>query len=530
MKNLVSVGVFLFYLSSWAGEPYFVEFTNKDISKKFRPELYFDHKAIQNKKSLGLELYDWYDLPVNPNFISVIKKTSDSLGYALRWFNGITAYLNDNQLEIVKKLSFVKSVYLWDKKEIVSTSILNGIDRSVSQNFKVFNWQLNTMGGSLLKSKGLNGSGVRIAVVDVGFSGAKKNLQLSHLFSGKLVDSWDFSLNKVLTFDGFSSHGTTVASLVFGKFDSLNVGHATEAEALFAKMSSPRKKDKLITEAWLKAIEWCHQKGAQLVNSSVGYVGDRYNHDMLTGDTCKMSLAGNLAARKGMLIINSAGNERLSNWKRIAFPGDADSVLTVGSINSGTGVQSSYSSLGPTKDLRLKPNVTAIGNVFWYNGYKLKEVFGTSFSSPLVTGFAACVLQNDSSLKPMDLIDTLQKSSTLYPYFDYSHGYGVPRATLYFGVDSIYSGEPSIELKKSPNYIQNAYFYFNYITHEGSQVFYQIIDENGYIKEYYVVRFGDDENTNDSYGESPKLYLTDLKKGEKIRVFHRGTFIEKEIK
>ena len=44
------------------------------------------------------------------------------------------------------------------------------------------------------------------------------------------------------------------------------------------------------------------------------------------------------------------------------------------------------------------------------------------------------------------------------------------------------------------------------------------------------IRFGDDENTNDSYGESPKLYLTDLKKGEKIRVFHRGTFIEKEIK
>ena len=105
MKNLVSVGIFLFYLSSWAGEPYFVEFTNKDISKKFRPELYFDQKAIQNKKSLGLELYDWYDLPVNPNFISVIKKTSDSLGYVLRWFNGVTAYLNDNQLENVKKLS-----------------------------------------------------------------------------------------------------------------------------------------------------------------------------------------------------------------------------------------------------------------------------------------------------------------------------------------------------------------------------------------------------------------------------------------
>ena len=386
------------------------------------------------------------------------------------------------------------------------------------------------MGGDLLKSKGLNGRGVRIAIVDVGFAGAKKNIQLSHLFNSKIVDSWDFAFNKALTFDGFSSHGTTVASLVFGKIDTFNIGHATESEALFAKMHSPGKNDKMLEEAWIKAIEWCHQKGAQLVNSSVGYVGKPHKSDMLSGDICKMSIAGNIAARKGMLIINSAGNERLSNWKRIAFPGDADSVLTVGSINSETGVQSSFSSLGPTRDLRVKPNVTALGNVYWYNGYKLKEVFGTSFSSPLVTGFVACLLQDDSSLKPMGLIDTLQKSSTLYPYFDYSHGYGVPRASLYFGVDSIYLGTPSIELKKSPNYLKKGYFFLNYLTHEGSHVFYQILDKMGYIRNYYVVRFGRDQTTGFLYGDPPKIFLNDLEKGEKIRVFHRGTFIEKEIK
>ena len=127
----------------------------------------------------------------------------------------------------------------------------------------------------------------------------------------------------------------------------------------------------------------------------------------------------------------------------------------------------------------------------------------------------------------MDLIDTLQKSSSLYPYYDYVHGYGVPRATLYFGIDSVFRGAPSIELEKSPSYLQEAYYTFKYLSNEGTQIFYQILDQKGYIKEYYVVRFGEDSKTGEDYGESPKLYVKNVDKGDKIRVFHRGTFIER---
>tara|TARA_B100000683_G_scaffold277943_1_gene341093 strand:- start:893 stop:2485 length:1593 start_codon:yes stop_codon:yes gene_type:complete len=530
LKQLLLTYFLSLYIIVNGGNPYFIQFTHKNDAQTFRPEEYFDPKAIENKKALNLPLYDWYDLPVIPEFIQEVKSKSDSLGYTLRWFNGVTAYLSIDQLNEIQQLSFVQSVSPWLKREIVATSLLDSLGEEVVKNFEVFNWQLNTMGGNVFKSKGLNGSGIRIGVVDVGFSGLKKNKQLSHLFNGQLKDAWDFALNKPLKYQGFSNHGTTVSSFIFGKFDTIYVGHAPQAEALFAKMNSPGKKDAVIEEAWLKSIEWCHQKGAQLVNSSVGYIGKAYKHDMLTGDVCKMSVAGNLAARKGMLIINSAGNERLTKWKRLSFPADADSILTVGAIDCETGVQSDFSSLGPTKDLRVKPNVTAIGNPTWYDGYRLKEVFGTSFSCPLVTGFTACILQNNSSLHPMDLIDTLQKSSSLYPYYDYVHGYGVPRATLYFGIDSVFRGAPSIELEKSPSYLQEAYYTFKYLSNEGTQIFYQILDQKGYIKEYYVVRFGEDSKTGEDYGESPKLYVKNVDKGDKIRVFHRGTFIEKELK
>ena len=501
---------------------YFVIFKNKSSSYTFNPYNYFDKKAIENKKNMGLPIYDWYDLPINAQYISDISVFSDSLGYELRWFNGVTTYCSEQSISKIKQLPFVKKVIKWK----ASLDLLpQGVEthKIVDKNFPVFQWQLNTMGGELFQKRNLLGEGIRISVIDVGFKGANENVQLSHVFSNnKLIDSWDFSRNKPLDFTKGPMHGTMVSSFIVGKLDSIQIGHAPEADLLFAKMKSIMNSNKSIEEAWLKAVEWSHRKGARLVNSSVGYTEGSHTLDMLTGDTCLMSLAGNIAARKGMLIVNSAGNEGTNDWKMIGFPGDADSILTVGAIDPKSGIRTDYSSYGPSKDLNLKPNVTAIGDVFWYTGSSLKRLEGTSFSTPLVTGYAACILQNQPYLMPMNLIDTIQKTASLYPYFDYSHGYGVPRATLYFDEDTIKGENPTIALLKSPNYLVDGYYYFKYLGNKGTQIFYQIVHKNGYIRDYKVVTF---EKNN----ESPKIYYKDLSKGEVIRVFHRGTYIEKKI-
>ena len=501
---------------------YFVIFKNKSASHAFNPYSYFDEKAIENKNLLGLPIYDWYDLPVNLNYVSKVAEISDSLGYQLRWFNGVTAYCSENAISKIKELHFVKKVIKW-KDFIVILPQEKETKQQLAEKSPIFQWQLNTMGGELFQKRNLLGEGVRISIVDVGFRGANENVQLSQTFANnKVIDSWDFSRNKPLDFTKGPMHGTMVTSFIVGKLDSIQIGHAPEAEILFAKMKSIMNSNKSIEEAWLKSIEWSHRKGAQLVNSSVGYTEGTHKLDMLTGDTCLMSLAGNLASRKGMLIINSAGNEGTTDWKMIAFPGDADSVLTVGAIDSKLGVRTDYSSYGPSKRLSVKPNVTAVGNVFWYADRSLKMLEGTSFSTPLVTGYAACVLQNQPYLKPMSLIDTIQKTASLYPYFDYSHGYGVPRATLYFNEDTVKGEKPTIELLKSPNYLVDGYYYFKYLNNKGTQVFYQIMHKEGYIRDYKVVTFK-------KKNESPKIYFKDLSKGEVIRVFHRGTYIEKKI-
>ena len=522
IKKITYVLLLTFFSLLGKGNSYFVIFKNKNTEHLFNPYEYFDSNAIKNKRLMNLPMYDWYDLPVNSKYISKVSLLSDSLGYVLRWFNGVSVYCSETSISEIKQLSFVKQVIKWsDSSQFIPLG--KEIQKKVKKNLPVFTWQLNTMGGDFFKKRNLSGENIRISIIDVGFRGANKNIQLQHIFTNsRLIDAWDFSIDKPLDYNKGPAHGTMVTSFVVGKLGSIQVGHAPESEILFAKIKSLFSSNKSIEESWLKAVEWSHRKGARLVNSSVGYIEGNHSLDMLTGDSCLMSIAGNLAARKGMLIVNAAGNEGDHAWKRIGFPSDADSILTVGAIDRKLGVRTGYSSYGPSKDLNLKPNVTAIGNVFWFDGFDLRKLEGTSFSAPLVTGFAACVLQNQPKLTPMNLMDTIQKSSSLYPYFDYSHGYGVPRATLYFNEDTIKGDNPSIALLKSPNYLVDKYYYFKYLSHPGTQIFYQIVHQEGYIKEYKVVTF-------EKSSESPKIYFKNHSKGQMIRVFHRGTYIEKEF-
>lgn len=522
MKRILFKIFSILVLSLSAKNGYFVSFHDKVDMADFDPYVYFDPKAIENKVLMNLPLYDWYDLPVQPEYVSIVAGLSDSLGYELRWLNGVTVYCSVENLEEIAGLPFVKTISSWDSS-IEATSKKETHEQFV-KDCEIFKWQLNTMGGDLLQEKGLKAEGIRISIIDVGFNGADKDKQLAHLFENdKIIEAWDFIAKKPINYNGGESHGTYVASFVAGEIDSFQVGHAVDSELLLAKMKSIFSKNKSMEEAWIKAVEWSHQKGARVVNSSVGYTGYNYTHEMLTGKVCKMSLAGNLAARKGMLIVNSAANEGQNNWKMIGFPSDADSVLTVGAINRIEGVRTGYSSYGPTKDLRLKPNVNALGNVFWSDGEWFRKLEGTSFSSPLVAGYVACILQNQPHLKPMDLLDTIQKSCSLYPYFDYSHGYGVPRASLYFGVDTIKSDSASVELVKNANHNVDGYFEIKSTDKERVQVFYQIVDKEGYIKRYWVVEF-------DEHDDLPRIDFSELNKGDIIRVFHRGTFIEEVYK
>jgi subtilisin family serine protease len=135
---------------------------------------------------------------------------------------------------------------------------------------------------------------------------------------------------------------------------------------------------------------------------------------------------------KGILVVNAAGNEFQNDWEIIGAPADAERILTVGSVNPTTGYVSSFSSVGPTSDGRLKPDVCAPGELLYPEDGEYKRIQGTSFATPLVCGFAACVRQLHPEWDTEKVWSEIRKSGSLFPYFDYAHGFGIPKASYFF--------------------------------------------------------------------------------------------------
>ncbi len=468
---------------------YWVFFTDKE-GVEFNPYEYFDEKAIERRIKHNLELYDITDYPVKDDYLQGVDRLADSSSHHSRWFNAVAVYAQPGQLAAIKALPYVKKVSAFPT---VSMQLAEVSDKDYDttlgfQESLMLENQTMELGRNVFKRHNMDGSGVRVAVFDAGFPWVDELPVFEHIRKdNRILKTWDFTSNKEDVYKA-NKHGTMVLSAIAGITGNTPMGLATGAEFILARtevFTEPFSEE----ENWLAAAEWADKNGADIINSSLGYTFHRYFPEEMDGEHSLVADAANMAASKGILVVNAAGNSGSeARWHVIGTPADADSVLSVGGVEPNTGYHISFSSYGPTADMRLKPNVSAFGQVIAAEKDGLANAFGTSFASPLVAGFAACALQANPELKAMELFREIEKAGHLYPYFDYAHGYGLPQAAYLFDEEKS-AGETFQFVEENGNVTINldkeVFENQDYMTR--FVLYYNIQKPSGVLDRFYVI-------------------------------------------
>lgn len=458
MKKLFLILVIAFTAASaFAQNCYWVFFADKQ-GTTFDPYAYFDAKAVERYQQCGADLYDITNYPLNESYVRQVGSLVIEEVGSSRWLNAVAVMATPDQVVRIEALPFVlrtqalaENMQLTQcppapqpsnapcsapESPIVPSSAT--LSQNPAQSQPLLADQLLRMGGDLFREKGLDGTGMRIAVLDGGFPRVDTHFAFKHLRDNhRILDTWNFP-NKKADVYGWNSHGLSTLSCITGIVGGLQIGLATGAEFLLYRTevnTEPYKEEVW----WQMAMERADQHGANIISSSLGYGKERHYTYEMDGRSY-VAKAALTAARKGILVCNSAGNEGGSKqWKTIITPADADSVLCVGGIESSLRDYShiSFSSYGPAADGRLKPDVAAYGHALAAvkkGDEAVDWVYGTSFSCPLTAGFVACAWQAMRDKTAMQMLREVQQSGDLYPYFDYALGYGVPQASHFAGV------------------------------------------------------------------------------------------------
>lgn len=427
---------YLIYLKDKIGSPY-------NIAK---PQEFLLEKAIQRRKNQNIAI-QIKDLPVNASYIAQIQNQGATIWYASKWLNAVLIEANQTTLDKVKSLSFVKTEELVTPKQaktstksIKNTEIdkpkkgngIKNLEINAPADYGNAFTQVKMIGADLMHKQGFRGQGMTIAVFDSGFENAPNLPFFNHLFeNNQILGTYNLVNNNTEVYN-VGTHGLQVLSTIAAYQKGKMIGTAPEANFYLFRTEDTQSEYKIEEVNWLIAAEKADSLGVDVINSSLGYTtfddeSMNYNYQLLDGNTAIITQAADFAAATGMLVVTSAGNEGNDDWQYVSAPADADSVLTVGATDK-EGNYVSFSSLGPTSDKRIKPNISAQGlsaTVGTPSGY-IGQNSGTSFSSPIICGFAAAFWQANPTLTNMEVIDILQASASQANQPDSLLGYGIP--------------------------------------------------------------------------------------------------------
>ncbi|WKD48917.1 S8 family serine peptidase [Microbulbifer spongiae] len=392
-------------------------------------------------------LVDLTDIPINPEYLNSVKAKVSKIRHQLKALNAVSVETTPivlaqlSKLKFIKKITLVKSIKrkpnpvsprqpLKDMQQPLPTqpevATLLDYGNSFTQN--------NQINVPPVHDMGYNGSGVIVAIFDSGFN------RLTHETFNQMyiAGTWDFVNGDTDVGDGGmgnGSHGTNTLSTIGGYSPGNLIGPAYGATYYLAKTENTESELHVEEDNWCAAAEWADTNGAQIITSSLGYndfdSGGDYSPSDMDGDTAIVTICADLAAEKGIVVINSAGNGGNSSQNTLGAPSDGHFVLAVGAVTS-SGSRSFFSSVGLSADGRIKPDVMAMGSSVRVasssSNTRYSYANGTSFSCPLTAGVAALLLQSNPNLSASQVRDILRNTADNTASPNRFYGYGIINA------------------------------------------------------------------------------------------------------
>jgi len=374
-------------------------------------------------RGAGAPLVDARDLDPDHAYIRAVTASGAALGSVSRWLNAVSVGADSATQARIADLPFVSGIQPVAHLEDGSASASQEIDPGPAEH------QLEMLGVPEAHAMGYRGEGVLVAVLDSGFDLGHEAFDFLNVVAQRdfVYNDNDTSFDPKQDSPGQSSHGTMVLSTIAGYAPGRILGPAWRADYILAKTERVASETRAEEDAWCAAIEWVEALGADLVTSSLSYPSF-YKPQDLDGRTAVITRAAEIASERGLLVVNSMGNYG-PNERTLSPPADGPDVISVGAVD-WNGTLSRFSSIGPTWDSRVKPDLVAMGSGdlvardLTRDRYALAS--GTSFSAPLIAGCAAIVMSAHRDWGPEAVRDALVWSADRASRPDIQYGWGVP--------------------------------------------------------------------------------------------------------
>ena len=376
----------------------------------------------------------WYDLNISSKYINHLSSLGINVINESRWLNAVSALCAKSDLIKIANLSFVDKI-----KPVVGYKRTSSFEYpDIIPNSRDFDYgnaleQIEQINVHELHEQGFTGRGVRILVMDTGFS-----LTHNSLLGINVVEEWDVIKGDQITADETQEevavnqdfHGTAVLSTIASNVSGEFIGAAFDAEFLLAKTEDVSQEVQLEEDNYVAGLEWGEENGADVVSTSLGYL-DWYEYSDMDGNTAVTTIGIDIAVSLGVVCVTAAGNSGSSSWYYIIAPADADSVISVGAVDEH-GTITTFSSHGPTSDGRTKPEVCARGRQTWCvnpnSNTNYSRLSGTSLACPLVAGAAALIIQARPSWSAMEVREAMMMTASNADNPDNTYGYGILNA------------------------------------------------------------------------------------------------------